>query len=119
MSLLQGQFRDLLTIARSDTGQLSMQVETFEFGELVRDVCADLEDSAAAKGLALRVKVPESPVTVGADPIRIAQVLRNLVENAVRYTTAGHIEVRLQAFEAAAAPAPWPASKSGPLGLRK
>ena len=96
VSVLQGQLRDLLTIARGDAGQWAMQVETFEFGELVRDVCAELEETAHAKGLAFAVEIPEAPLTVNADPIRIAQVLRNLVENAVRYTNAGRIEVRLE-----------------------
>ena len=98
VTVLQGQFRDLLTIARSNTGQLGIQVETFEFGELVRDVCAGLEDSALAKGLSFRVGVPVSPVTVSADPIRIAQVLRNLVENAVRYTSVGQVQVQVEPF---------------------
>ena len=98
VSVLQGQFRDLLTIARSDTDQLGIQVETFEFVELVRDVCAGLEDSALAKGLLFNVEVSIYPITVSADPIRIAQVLRNLVENAVRYTSAGQVQIRVQPF---------------------
>ncbi len=98
VTVLQGQLRDLLTIARGDAGQLPTQVEAFELGELVQDVCADLEDAAIAKGLAFRVEFPPSPVTVSADPIRIAQVLRNLVENAVRYTSAGHVQVRVEPF---------------------
>ena len=105
VSVLQGQLRDLLTIARGDAGQRAMQVETFEFGELVRDVCAELEETAHAKGLAFAVEIPEAPLTVNADPIRIAQVLRNLVENAVRYTKAGRIEVRLEPFEGGASSA--------------
>ena len=99
VSVLQGQLRDLLTIARGDAGQWAVQAETFEFGELVRDVCAELEEAAHAKGLAFTVEIPEAPLTVNADPIRIAQVLRNLVENAVRYTSAGGIEVRLESFD--------------------
>ena len=101
VTVLQGQLRDLLTIARAgahDAGQLPTQAETFEFGELVQDVCAGLEDAADAKGLALEVVLPLSPVTVSADPIRIAQVLRNLVENAVRYTSSGHVQVRVDPF---------------------
>ncbi len=58
----------------------------------------DLEDAAVAKGLSFQVEFPPSPVTVSADPIRIAQVLRNLVENAVRYTSAGHVQVRVEPF---------------------
>jgi signal transduction histidine kinase len=98
VTVLQGQLRDLLTIARDDAGQLPTQVQTFEFGELVQDVCSDLEDTAQAKGLAFSVELPSAPVTVSADPIRIAQVLRNLVENAVRYTSAGNVQVRVEPF---------------------
>jgi two-component system, sensor histidine kinase len=98
VTLLQGQLRDLLTIARGDAGQLPMQVQTFDFGELVQDVCSDLEDTAHAKGLAFAVELPPAPLTISADPIRIAQVLRNLVENAVRYTSAGHVHVLVEPF---------------------
>ena len=96
VSVLQGQLRDLLTIARSDADPLSTQAETFEFRDLVQDVCADQEEAARSKGLTFEVEVPPEPLTVHADPIRIAQVLRNLVENAVRYTSTGHINVRLE-----------------------
>jgi two-component system, sensor histidine kinase len=98
VTVLQGQLRDLLTVARGDAGQLATQVQTFEFGELVQDVCSDLEDTAHAKGLVFAVELPSAPVTINADPIRIAQVLRNLVENAVRYTSAGHVHVRVEPF---------------------
>ena len=98
VTVLQGQLRDLLTIARGDAAQLPTQVETFELGELVQDVCAGLEEAAVAKGLAFQVEYPSSPVTVSADPIRIAQVLRNLVENSVRYTSAGRVRVRVEPF---------------------
>ena len=90
---LQGQLRDLLTIARSSGTALSMASEAFDMAELVRDVCAHLREVAEAKGLAFRLVVPDLPLTVTADPVRIAQVLRNLVDNAVRYTLKGEIEV--------------------------
>ena len=98
VTVLQGQLRDLLTIECGDSAQLPTQVETFELGELVQDVCAGLEDAAVAKGLTFQVEFPPSPVTVSADPIRVAQVLRNLVENAVRYTSTGHVRVRVEPF---------------------
>ena len=98
VTVLQGQLRDLLTIARGDAGQLPTQVETFDFAELVQDVCAGLADAAEAKGLAFRVEFPPSTMTISADPTRIAQVMRNLVENAVRYTNAGQVLVRVDPF---------------------
>ena len=60
VTVLQGQLRDLLTIARGDAAQLPTQVDTFELGELVQDVCAGLEEAAIAKGLAFQVELPPS-----------------------------------------------------------
>jgi signal transduction histidine kinase len=113
VTVLQGQLRDLLTIARGDAAQLPTKVQTFEFGELVLDVCSDLEDTAQAKGLAFEVALPSAPVTVSADPIRIAQVLRNLVENAVRYTSAGHVQVRVEPFVSGVSAPPDAVSAAG------
>lgn len=118
VSVLQGQLRDLLTIARGDAAQLPTQVETFELGELVQDVCAGLEEAAIAKGLAFQVEFPPSPVTISADPIRIAQVLRNLVENSVRYTSAGRVRVRVEPFQSQASSAGDAASTPEPFRAR-
>ncbi len=95
VTVLQGQLRDLLTIAREDSAELPTQVEIFDLGKLVQDVCAGLEGAAIAKGLHFEVDLPPGQVTVRADPIRIAQVLRNLVENAVRYTGTGYVHVQV------------------------
>jgi len=118
VTVLQGQLRDLLTIARGDAAQLPTQAETFELGELVQDVCAGLEEAAIAKRLAFQVEFPPSPVTVSADPIRVAQVLRNLVENSVRYTSAGRVRVRVEPFVSQASAAGDAASttESSPAG---
>ena len=70
VTVLQGQLRDLFTIARGDAGQLPNQVETFDLVGLAQDVCAGPADIAEAKGLAFRVEFPPSPVTVSADPTR-------------------------------------------------
>lgn len=94
---LQALLRDLLTIARSDTDGPGLQQETFECSSLVRDVCADYEDAALAKNLSLGVTLPDRPQTVHADPIRIAQVLRNLLDNAIRHTDVGRVDVQLHA----------------------
>ena len=98
VAALQAQLRDLLTLARGDAGEFVTQVETFDFAELVRDVCTDLEETALAKGLTFWVDTPPGALTVNADPIRSAQLLNNLVDNAVQYTLEGGVEVRLDAF---------------------
>jgi signal transduction histidine kinase len=67
------------------------QVETFEFGESVQVAWAGLQEAAIAKGLAFQARFAPSQVTVRVNPIRIAQVLQNLVDNAVRYSPAAYV----------------------------
>ena len=61
VTVLQGQLRDLLTIARGDAGSVAHASADLRFGELVQDVCSDLEDTAHAKGLAFAVELPSAP----------------------------------------------------------
>ena len=98
VTALQGQLRDLTTITQSASDQHATQAETFDFAELVQDVCIDLVEATVVKGLSFEVDCPPSPMVVSADPVRIAQVLRNLVENAVRYTSAGQVQIRVEPF---------------------
>lgn len=93
VAVLQGQLRDLLTIAKSDETALTTEEEVFDLVELVRNICADLSETAVAKGLAFSLVPTERPLVVASDPVRITQVLRNLIENAVRYTSVGRVEV--------------------------
>jgi signal transduction histidine kinase/ActR/RegA family two-component response regulator len=97
------QLRDLLTLARGQAGRIELRPEVFEATELVREVAADSNADARARGLALTVTTPSDPLFVVADGARIGQLLHNLIGNAVKYTEHGGVVVRLREFEEAAA----------------
>ena len=81
---------DLGTLAHAEAGALELRLETVDLGDLVRDV-------AAALPRPIDVQVPADLPAVEADPVRIRQVLLNLLANALRHTPAeGTIAVEVQ-----------------------
>ena len=87
---------DLLEVSRITRGTIALKPEPLVLGSLVHGVAEAVLPAAEAKGLRLRTAVPASPVKLVADPVRIAQVLENLVGNAIKYTPeGGTIDVRL------------------------
>ncbi|MDL2405190.1 hybrid sensor histidine kinase/response regulator [Rhizobium calliandrae] len=92
------QLRDMLTLARAQTGYIELQPSVFEAGELVREVVENYQVAANAKHLELRQTDPDEAVFVVADSERIAQLLHNLVSNAVKYTSTGYVRVDLVSF---------------------
>jgi len=92
---LSAQVRDLLTLASGEVGRLEMRPEAFDAVALVHEVAELHRPRADEKGLVLEVVAPHSPVFVVADPTRIAQVLTNLISNAIKYTTEGSVTVAL------------------------
>ena len=91
--LLNTQLRDLLTLAKGETGRLEMRPEPFEVLSLVDAMADGARTLAKAKGLELVLDLPSDPVFVVADGARIDQVLTNLVTNSIRYTDAGQVRV--------------------------
>ena len=79
---------DLRTISVAEAGALGLHREPTDVSDLVRDVAASFEPTAAAQGVALSVDAP--PATSGdVDPIRVREILTNIVANALRYTPRG------------------------------
>jgi len=93
MSFLVG---DLLTLGRADVGIHSSAV-AFSLDELAEEEIESLETLAAERGLSLSFVSEAEHATVRGEPTRIAQALRNLLENALRYTPApARIDVTLR-----------------------
>jgi signal transduction histidine kinase len=87
---------DLEDLARADAGQLTLQRAPVVLGELVQDTVAALVPVAEAAQLHLAVQAPSGLRPLDADGARLAQVLNNLVMNAIRHTPAGgHVTVQL------------------------
>jgi signal transduction histidine kinase len=79
---------DLLLISRRDAGQFALHFEETDLGEVITETAEQLEVLAQDKGVRLQVRIPPLP-HISADAQRIAQVVRNLVTNAVKFTDAG------------------------------
>lgn len=98
---LSALLRDILTLARGQSGSMDLRPEVFELGALVSVVVEDARPYAASKRLSLTLKVTDESVFVVADSARIAQLLNNLLSNAVKYTPEGGVHVDLLPFKRA------------------
>jgi PAS domain S-box-containing protein len=80
---------DLLEVSRINTGKLELRRERVELTALVESAIETSRPLIDANRHELRVELPPDVVTLNADPVRIAQVLANLLNNAAKYTAQG------------------------------
>jgi two-component system OmpR family sensor kinase/two-component system sensor histidine kinase BaeS len=80
---------DLRELALADAGQLRLHMRPTDIGQVVRSTVESLSPAAESQGLSLSAQVPSALPAVLADSDRVAQVLRNLLVNALRHTPAG------------------------------
>jgi signal transduction histidine kinase len=93
---------DILDFSKIEAGKLELEVIAFSLRECVEETMRLMELRAHQKGLDLQVDIrPDVPGNVVGDPIRLRQILINLVGNAVKFTERGRIrlEVSLQSCE--------------------
>jgi PAS domain S-box-containing protein len=93
---LLGVVNQVLDFSRLDAGQLELDRQPVRLADFVSDTVDVLRGEAAAKGLALEVSVEAgSPAWVLLDAGRARQVLVNLIANAIKFTPAGGVKVRV------------------------
>ena len=80
---------ELFELAKLDSREMEPHVEAFSLGELVQDVVQQLRLAAEQKRIGLHTHFPEDLPFVSADIGLIERVLKNLIENALRYTQPG------------------------------
>ena len=90
---------DLLDLSRIESGSWQPRFATVDLKAAVGEVVSALSSAARRKGIEIEALVPEDASTLEADPLAIRQVLTNLAENALRYTTAGRITIFTRAGE--------------------
>jgi signal transduction histidine kinase/CheY-like chemotaxis protein/HPt (histidine-containing phosphotransfer) domain-containing protein len=89
---------DILDFSKIDAGHLELEHIPFAPGALVEDLLKPLRLRATQKGLALRCEVaPEVPPCIRGDPVRVRQVIVNLVGNALKFTSQGEVVVSVGA----------------------
>jgi len=96
--ILSRLIEDLRTVALTESGALNLQKESTDVVGLGRDVVRAFAGEAAERQVALTVDAPADVAPIPIDPLRIREVLANLVSNAVRHTPAGgSVDVRVTA----------------------
>jgi signal transduction histidine kinase/DNA-binding LacI/PurR family transcriptional regulator/CheY-like chemotaxis protein len=94
---LGGLIGDVLDLASSDAGQLRLNSELIDLGETLRMVLESGSQLTADKGLDWETVFPEESVWVWGDRTRLRQVVLNFINNAVKFTPAGKVQLTLQA----------------------
>lgn len=80
---------DLLLVTRADAGHLRLSREVINLQDVIRDATEELELTAQDRGISMMVDIDDTFPQLYADPVRLQQVLRNLVSNALRFTLSG------------------------------
>jgi two-component system, sensor histidine kinase and response regulator len=99
---LLGIIDDVLDISKLEAGKLTLEVGPVALARVLDDVAGLIGSACHDKGLTLRIDVaPDVPGTVQGDALRLRQVLLNLVTNAVKFTDAGGVAIRVERLDGA------------------
>jgi len=82
---------DLLDLSRAEIDELSLVPETIAPRTFLEEVFHSIADKASTKQVAWLINLPERLPLIQADPVRLRQILLNLLANARKFTTTGHI----------------------------
>ncbi|MCK7578832.1 MAG: PAS domain S-box protein [Chromatiales bacterium] len=90
---------DVLDYSKIEAGQIQLDTVDFRIEAVLDQLTALFSLAAESKGLALYYHLdPRTPQTLRGDPMRLGQVLNNLVGNAVKFTERGFVELRIRAL---------------------
>ncbi|MBI1834616.1 MAG: response regulator [Burkholderiales bacterium] len=94
-SSLLGIINDILDFSKIEAGKLDIELTSFSMHEVIANVTSVTSQKAIEKGIQFQVQIPERfPHQFIGDPLRIGQVLTNLVNNAIKFTHRGQIDLR-------------------------
>jgi PAS domain S-box-containing protein len=92
---------DLLDVSRISRGKLALKKGPCDVSAVARQMAEDYRSGVEAAGLTLSIETAGSPVWIEGDPVRLGQMVGNLLHNAIRFTEpGGRVEVRVQRNDA-------------------
>jgi signal transduction histidine kinase len=85
---------DLLDVARVTSGKIALKVVAVDLAAAARAIVEEMGKASRERRLQIAFRAPSKPVVVMADPVRLDQILTNLLTNAIKYTPSeGRIDV--------------------------
>jgi signal transduction histidine kinase len=84
---------DFLSKSKAELGQITYRPETFDLGKLAMDIAETMRPAVAKRGLVVRFNGEGTELPVHADMVKIKEVVRNIIDNAIKYTAAGSIAI--------------------------
>ncbi len=102
---LLGLVNDILDLSKLDAGRMQLHVQAFDLRQLLESVLDVFALPAEQKQLTLLYDLPLSaPVQVKGDPLRLRQILLNLLGNAIKFTEQGTVQLRARWLDSARTP---------------
>ncbi|MBV9924251.1 MAG: response regulator [Acidobacteria bacterium] len=86
---------DVLDVSKIEAGRMKIHREHIDLVEVVQGAFAELQSLAERKGLEYRLRVPERLPLAYTDPLRVRQIVINLLSNAAKFTARGRVEAEL------------------------
>jgi signal transduction histidine kinase/CheY-like chemotaxis protein/ligand-binding sensor domain-containing protein len=100
---LLGIINDVLDFSKIESGKLELEALAFDLPDTLNQIADLFSWRAAERGLELVIwAAPDVPSNLLGDPLRLSQILVNLVGNALKFTARGHIELRVERDHGAA-----------------
>ncbi len=95
--LLLGIINDILDFSKIEAGRIDLEELPFDLGNAVADIAEVLAEKVQSKHLEMILDIdPDLPQEVIGDPVRLRQVLTNLIGNAVKFTNEGEVRVAVK-----------------------
>ncbi len=94
---LLGLLNDILDLSKAEAGKITIESIEISLRDVIKSVCKGLAVLAQNKGLELRYFVAEDvPTLIMGDPVRVRQIIINFVNNSIKFTHQGHVEVSVR-----------------------
>ncbi len=94
---LLGVLNDILDLSKAEAGKITVEQIEISLRDVIKSVCKGLAVLAQNKGLELRHSLADDiPALVMGDPVRIRQIIINLVNNSIKFTHKGYVEVSVR-----------------------
>lgn len=86
---LKSMVQDVFEVSKASSGQLSIEIEELDFGKLIRQTLADMQEQIVNSSVIIKTDLPTQPIFISADGQRLYRVFQNLIQNALQYSLDG------------------------------